>query len=333
MSAQLWTAAARCTQDIAATERDPVVLENSLRWQIAVVAESRRAATQTAPMMSLLDTWALAVQMRAFAAEGAPGGGLFGTHAGAVREVSDHFAAEAEALARSLLAAREFTEYRTFVEGYARDHPLQDLTFARASVVQVWSRERGAETKLVDSMGTIPEALTDVADRMQIYSDTVPGQVMRQTQLALQESGYSKSDIQSALKRLDDQLARLNAVAESTPELVHSVVVEVRQSLRAVLDQLDASSRTTTAALRAERTALFADIRTEREALVTAADAQRKALAVDAARIADQAVKSAGEQVRYLAGEVLLLLIVLTLIVLGLPFVAGYMVGRARPRP
>jgi hypothetical protein len=42
-------------------------------------------------------------------------------------------------------------------------------------------------------------------------------------------------------------------------------------------------------------------------------------------------VKSAGEQARYLAREVLLLLIVLAVVVLGLPFAAGYFVGRARP--
>ena len=41
-------------------------------------------------------------------------------------------------------------------------------------------------------------------------------------------------------------------------------------------------------------------------------------------------MKSAGEQLRYLAGEVLGLLIVLAVIVLGLPFAAGYLLGRTR---
>jgi hypothetical protein len=63
---------------------------------------------------------------------------------------------------------------------------------------------------------------------------------------------------------------------------------------------------------------------------LTAAEAGRQAVSRDAARIADQVVKSAGEQARYLAREVLLLLIVLAIVVLGLPFAAGYLVGRAR---
>jgi hypothetical protein len=43
-------------------------------------------------------------------------------------------------------------------------------------------------------------------------------------------------------------------------------------------------------------------------------------------------VRSAGAQARWLAGEVLLLLIILVAVLLGLPFAAGYLVGRARHR-
>ena len=330
LAAEFAKAVGECAEDIAGTENDSAVLDDSLRWEIGAVAESRRAATQMAPMMSLLDTWAFAVQMKAFLADGAAGGALFGTHQKAVRAVADNYADGAEALARRLIAPREFGDYQTFVTGYAREHPLQDLRFGRASVIELWSREKGADTKLVDSLGTIPEAMADVADRMQIYGDTEPSQLVHSTQLALRESGYSKDDVRSELSKLDERLARLSAVAESTPALVHEAIGEVRRSLREVIDHFDSSSSAATQALRTERTALFADIQSEREALVGAVDVQRKALALDAAKIAAQVVKSSGEQVRYLAGEVLLLLIVLAIVVLGLPFAAGYLVGRAR---
>ena len=330
MSSEFVAAVARCADDIAASEDDPTVLDNTLRWEIAAVGESRRAATRMAPMMSLLDTWAFAAQLQAFTAEGAPGGALFGVHQQAVRAVADKYANDAEVLARRLVAPGELGGYQKFVGEYVRAHPLQDLTFARASVIDLWSREKSADTRLVDTLGTIPEAMADADDRLQIYGDTVPSQLMRKTQLALREAGYSRADVQSSLRQLDERLARLSAVAESTPELVHGAEAQVRQSLREVLDRLDASTARTIAALSTQRTALFADLQSEREAVLAAMDVQRKALAQDASRIADQVVKSSGEQVRYLAGEVLLLLIVLALVVLGLPFVAGYLVGRAR---
>ncbi len=52
---------ARCTQDMLSAESDARVHDNALRWQLAAVAESRRAATRSTPMMSLVDSWALGV--------------------------------------------------------------------------------------------------------------------------------------------------------------------------------------------------------------------------------------------------------------------------------
>src|SRR5215472_9432503 len=62
LSAQFVTAVNHTADDIAASEHDPAVLENGLRWEIAAVGESRRAATRLVPTMGLLDTWALAAQ-------------------------------------------------------------------------------------------------------------------------------------------------------------------------------------------------------------------------------------------------------------------------------
>jgi hypothetical protein len=334
LASQFQSAVGRCAANIAATEQDAAVLDNSLRWEIAAVAASRGASTQMAPMLSLLDTWALAAQMQAFMAAGAPGGALFGAHQEAVRQVSGDFADGATTLARRLLSASDFTRYQAFVEQYAQQHPLVDLTFARASVVELWSREQGSEVKLIDSLGTVPEAMADTAQRLQIYGDTVPPQLMHETELALRQSGYSRAEVDAGLAKLDERFARLADVAQSAPQLVQGAIADVRQSLREVVDRLDASSRETTAALNAERAALFSNIQSEREAMVTAVDTQRKAFAADATRVADRVVTTAGEQLRRLVAEVLLLLILVFAVVLGLPFAAGYFVGRAhRERP
>jgi hypothetical protein len=330
LSMQFLAAVSRSADDIAATEHDPQVLDDTLRFEIGAVAESRRAATRMAPLMSLLDTWALAAQLEAFTAAGAPGGTLFGAHQPAVRDLAANFADDAQGLARRLLTPQELATWQPFVAQYVREHPLADLNFARVPVMELWSRAQGANTPLIDTLGTIPEALADASDRLEIYGDTVAPQLMRATQLALRQSGYAQGDVQAALRRLDERLERLTAVAESAPELVRGAEAEVRASLREVLQRLEASSRSAGETLHAERAALFADLQGERQAVVAAVDAQRKALAEDAARVSASVVKDAGAQLRDLAAEVLLLLIVLAVVVLGLPFVAGYLVGRAR---
>lgn len=330
VSAQFAAAVDSCASDIAATEHNEAVLDNALRWEIAAVGESRRAALRVAPLMSVLDSWALAEQMKAFVAEGAPGGALFGAHQERVRQITAAYADDTEALAHRVATPQQFHAYQSFVAAYVREHPLADLGFARASVVALWSREQGADTPVVDSLGTISEAMSDTAERLEIFGDTVPTQMMRRTELALAESGYSRRELKAALARLDERLERLQAVAESTPALVHGAEMEVRSSLREVLDRLAASARDGESALHTERTALFQDIRAERVALMAAVDEERKALAQDAGRISGQVVRDAGLQLRDLAGEVLLLGIVFIAILLGLPFAAGYLLGRAR---
>jgi hypothetical protein len=320
----------RCAQEISASEHDPAVLDNTLRWELSAVSESRRAATRAAPMMSLLDTWALALQLQAFTAEGGAGGTLFGAHQQAVREIDDRFAADMQALARSLLGAGEFADAQRFVGQYARRNPLRDLGFERASIVALWSREKGAAIPLVDTLGTVPQAMADASQRLQIYGDTMPAQAMRRTELALRQAGYGGGDLRAALERLDERMRRLDEVAEQTPQLVRGAEEDVRQSLHEVLERLDATTRTAAETLHGERIALFADLDAQREALAGAIDAQRRALASDAARISGQVVKDAGTQVRALARELLLLLILLSAVVLGLPFAAGYLLGRAR---
>ena len=330
LTAHFLELSARSTDNILATETDPAVIEHTLRWELGVIESSRQAEMQLAPLMSLLDTWTLALQLQAFVGEGGRGGKLFGTHQAALREIADNYADGAQRLAHLLLSPKELPDYQGFVASYVQAHPLVDLRFTRASVLTEWTREKGTQSDLLGAVGTIPQALADTSQRLEIYGDTVPHQAVRRTQLTIRESGYEPSDLRAALARLDARLERLTNVAESSPDLVREAEAQLRASLHEVLGRFDASARTTVAAVHTEREALFAEIQTEREALLTAVDAQRKALTADAGRIADQLVRTSGNEVRRFTREALLFVIALSLVLLGLPFAAGYLVGRAR---
>jgi hypothetical protein len=82
-----------------------------------------------------------------------------------------------------------------------------------------------------------------------------------------------------------------------------------------------------------ERVELTADVQAERAKALVALDEQRKALTLDAAKISNQLVITAGEELRKLALQVVLLLVLFALVALGLPFAAGYFVGRGRRAP
>ena len=97
-----------------------------------------------------------------------------------------------------------------------------------------------------------------------------------------------------------------------------------------VSDRFDESWGLMMGTVQHEREALAANIRAEREAAMLAFDSQRAALAKDAVLVADRAIASGGTQVRALARDMMIYGALLYLVVLGLPFVAGYFIGRAR---
>jgi hypothetical protein len=331
-SAQFIAAVEKCADDISAKEKDQQILINTLRWEIAAASHSVRAATQITPMMGVLDTWALAAQMQSFVAEGHAGGSLFGAQQDEVRALADDQARIAEQLASLVIVPNDLPRYRKFVQEYVRDNPIEDLAFTRAPIVARWTREYGADVKLVDSLGTIPESMSDISDRLRIYGEALPTQALLKTQLAIRESGLSGKDMHAALDDLNGRMDRMAAAAEKAPELVHDTIAEVHQTLVGIVDRLNESSLSMIQALREERIALTADVRVEREAALVAIDEQRKALALDATKLSDQFVVTAGQEMRRLARDVLILLIILSIVVLGLPFAAGYLVGRNRRR-
>ena len=308
--------------EIEAGTDDTHIQLNTLRWKIAVASASDRAASQMAPMLGLLDTWALAVQMRDYL-DGGAGGTLFGSQQPAAVKVATDLGHEAEDMARGLGSSQEFQHELRFVHDYAIAHPLETLDFARASVVELWAKEAGTGTKLIDTLGTVPEAMAQTSDMMRMYGNTVPSQMLWRAQLAAGSSGISGKDVQTALKQLDERLARLSAMADATPDLVNGVVRDVRK-------QVDTSWVEMLETVRTERAAVAVAVSKEREAAMKDVDAERQALAADVARISTQAISDTGTQIRQLVREALSLVIVLAIVVLGLPFLAGYLLGRAR---
>ncbi|HWW19729.1 MAG TPA: hypothetical protein VNZ06_02895 [Steroidobacteraceae bacterium] len=321
-AAHFISAIEQTADEIADGTQDTRIRLNTLRWKIAVAASSQRAASQIVPMMSLLDTWALSVQMAQYLDTG-NGGALFGAQQSQAVTLARELAHDAETSARGLLSSQEFTRDQRFVEHYARDYPLQSLNFTRPSIVERWVRENGSESKLIESLGTVPESLAEARDLVRMYGDNTPEQILWKAQLLAQQSGVNGRDVQSALKQLDERMARLSALADQTPDLLNGIVRDVQR-------RADTSWSQMLGELRTQGMTLSGTLSSEREAATQSINEQREALTADAVRISTQLVQQAGIEARRLVREALILIIVLALVVLGLPFTAGYLVGRAR---
>jgi hypothetical protein len=324
-SAHFIAAVEQTADQIATASQDPSIRVSALRWKIAAAASSERAASQTAPMMGLLDSWALALQMQQYLADGA-GRELFADQQPLAVTLAADLGEQAQQLARRLTAPDEFEHDQRFVDDYARTHPIDSLEFVRASVVDIWMHDSGAQVRLVDSLGTVPEALANAGELLRMYGDSAPSQVMWKAQLAVQQSGLSGAELQGALDRLDQRIAALSGMAENMPQRVDGVVREVSR-------RFDGAWAEMIGAVHTEGDTLSASVSTERQAAVQALDLERAAVAADADRIASQVIRDAGEQARALVRETLWVVIALAVVLLGLPFAAGYLLGRARRGP
>ena len=188
-SADFTVAVEQCADDIVAQDPDAEIRRNALRWKIIATEQSERAALQLAPSIAVLDTWSLAAGMKAFLSPGGAGEAIFGREQPTAVALADHWDAAARALAQQLLEPRDFERYAQFVRDYTSEYPYVSLKFVRPSVAQLWLQRTGAGTALLDSLGTVPQALADTADRMQMMAGSLPAQSVWRTQLALERSG------------------------------------------------------------------------------------------------------------------------------------------------
>jgi hypothetical protein len=317
--------------NIATRSTDPEVQLNTLRWKLGASKASQHAATQVAPLMALLDTWALTEQMRQFFATGG-GANLFGTDQEGVRELAERLAADAQRLARGVNSAEELSRYQNFVGRFAAEHPLADLGFVRISVVDQWVAETNQQASLLETVGSVSQSMSDVSDRVRMFGERAPSQAVWEARLALGESDLGRADFGRALAKADESLDRLSRLAESGPEQLRAGIGDLRTSMLVVSDRFDESWAQMVRSVREEREQLAQSVREQREAAVLAFDAQRVAFVQDARGAADQAIVSAGVQMRSLVREAMLYGILLYIVILGMPFAAGYGVGRLRAK-
>jgi hypothetical protein len=165
---------------------------------------------------------------------------------------------------------------------------------------------------------------------MRIYGQEIPSVSLWEAERALERSGIDTASYRATFRSIDTQLAKISTLAETSPALAHEAIAELRRSLAESSDRLDNAWTQMLQTLRIERVALAANITAERESLATTADVERARISADASKIAERAVDKSWSEIRALVREALLLLILLAVVVLGLPFAAGYFLGRHR---
>jgi hypothetical protein len=330
----------RAADLVAEGSEDADLRANALRWKIGASVASRRSAYRSDPTLALVDTWALALQMNDFFTDGA-GSALFGNRYKLAADTAAALARDADALAARRLETAVLTDARNLVTEYAAAERLGDLAFERAPIAQQWRDV--ALRHLARSVSVPPEAQSEAADQFDVYSRRIPDELRWRTELAFLESGVKPSDLAHALRRFDEELTKLGVLAQTQPELAMQRLDALQAEMTRVfasfdqrwgqtLDLVQDQRAKLVMDLEAMRVEMDATIERERKALYAAISSERAALAADVSRIGKELGPLLLAKLGDVVAEALLLLILVVLVLIGLPFLAGFITGRATTR-
>jgi hypothetical protein len=303
----------------------------ALRWKINSTTECLIAATQISPLVSMLDTWALTVQMNNFIAREKTIVFLGDEHA-SVQQLTKSLEQRMRDLVISLSTPAEFRRFEQIVNTHAKQFPFLSLDFDRVALINGHHWAPDDELLGLETVGTAPEAMSDIADRMRLYGALIPESSRWQLQLMMLESGLSSDDTIAAIHRVDAHMANFAAFANATPEMLDKAMREFRVATREASGNMESSALVVMQAFAAERAAIISELTVQQQMLYENFDKQRAAMTQDFERIGRDLSAEAWSNIHQLSKDASVYVIVFFVLMITLPFFAGLYVGQVRTR-
>jgi hypothetical protein len=174
--------------------------------------------------------------------------------------------------------------------------------------------------------------VSDLGSRISMAGDQLPEQTAWRTELFLRRSGVDRNSLQQELDRFGARMERVASVAEQTPAILDSSLTRLQQELSVLMQAVDDQRAAALEGLGRERAALVEAFSRERATLVEAFSKERVATMEELERYSDQVLADAWSQIRLIINSVLIGAVALVIVLFGVPFGVGVLVGRHRSR-
>jgi hypothetical protein len=302
-------------------EEEEVVLD-AIRWKIGATVAITLTGFQTSPRDALVDSWAYCAQMTRFFRDGA-GSEMFGAQHELALATSAELEEQVGQLARKFAPIGDASRWQEFVLSYATRMPLVNMATPRESSVTAFYEFMGIdEQEAIETVGTLGQVLNDFGSRIGIMGDQLPKETAWRTELFLLEQGIDGRSLQEELELLGARMERVAVVAEHTPELIDTSLVYLQKEVATLIE-----------AIGFERVAAMEALGHEREILVKALSKERAATMEETRTYLNELVENIFSQASGVAAIVLFGLCALVLVLFGVPFGVGVLVGRLTKRP
>lgn len=297
-----------------------------LLWKINAEEGLQAAAYQVSPMAALIDTWVFTHQMDQFFSVGA-GKDLFTT--GEAQQVSAHLAKEVDKLAQSLLKKDVYSKTKVFVADFVEKYPFADLSMIRTPAYRAWLQvNQISEEEAVTTLGTMPEAIGDVSDRLSLVSEQTPKIMTWKAQLLALNSSASIEQVNAALNSLKVTSESLKDFIDNNPEYMRNLAQQMAVQLQPLVEDIDQKTEERLVQLSEERQALEKMVARERQEIAQIITNEREKFAQDLDHVSQEVVNLAMDKLIELVKSTIIYFILFILVIFFAPLVLGYALGK-----
>ncbi|HCG6170483.1 TPA: chemotaxis protein [Vibrio parahaemolyticus] len=297
-----------------------------LLWKINAEEGLQAAAYQVSPMAALIDTWVFTHQTNQFYATGA-GRDIFATDE--AKQVSAHLANEVDQLAQSLLKKEVYNKTKLFVADFVKQYPFADLSMIRTPAYRAWlEANQISEEGAVTTLGTMPEALGDVSDRLSLVSEQTPKIMTWKAQLLALNSSASIEKVNAVLNSLQVTADSMRDFIDNNPEYMRYLAEQMAVELQPLVDDIDQKTEERLSQLGEERQALEEMVARERQEIALIITHEREKFAQDMDRVSQEVVNLAMTKLIELVKSTIVYFILFIAAIFFAPLGLGYVLGK-----
>ena len=279
---------------IIAENNDPQVRKNALMWKMNSIASCFQAASRRDPLGAYFDIWILNKQSLGLF-EKSSDSPLFGES----QPIAISATQEIETIMTAVLdlIGDDLPVNEAFANTFAREHPINDLYFQRASITANYTQYidsieiKGPE--LLGVVGDIDQQLDQLQRLSSMYAEFLPKQARWNGELMIMETLQSNAVIASlqnmslaanGVATIADTTQAIPRLIERERNLLNDAITEERIATMETLEKMRSETLNN---FQDERIAVMEQIEVERNTVLKAVEEQRIAATSDLMQLSE----------------------------------------------
>ncbi|WP_195333759.1 hypothetical protein [Bacteroides salyersiae] len=294
----------------------------AVRWKLDVTRAATSAALKSVPELSAVETWVLCKNLDK-TLKALPDSSLFGYQTPLARSTVERLERLYSQQLAEVMSKEKFALMSEFVERYSRaitSDTYPHLPNPSTEWIE-FLKEKGISYKR--SVGSVSEVIADASERMESYADQVSKDLSFSKEIVEyrfeQDSIYDRLNFR--LNSMEHDFDRLVSVMEHLPELSDSVLDSLDRQAQEIMELMS---------LMVDET--FNNFDYQRREMQRYISEERGKIMEEMQVMADDSLRTLLDNLPTLVGKMIGWIILLVAVILGVPFLAGFWLGKLHER-